>query len=236
MSKDAYWFRHDSTSGRGLRMRKMQHIHGHWGKGIYWDVIETLREQNEYRYENNEQSLQMLCDLIGCRDVTKFMNWYKDCVRFELFVETEGFFLSDVLCENMRFWETRKLNGSKTKAKRKLKGSKKQANVENTEQNRDNITEQNTQINGAHYKSLVVSDVDWSGERLKFIGDTIWSEGYIRRNKYNEDRFSKRRDEFLGFIEDKEAFKSCKELKDHFVNWNKNDVEKFNQKFSNTIM
>lgn len=138
MAKDAYWFRHDATSGRGLRMRKMQHIYGHWGKGVYWDVIETLRDQHDYKYENNEQSLQMLSEIIGCKDEGKFLSWYRDCVKYELFTEHEGFFFSAVLNENMRYWETRKQNGSKPKAKRKHKRSKDEAKRENTVHNRDN--------------------------------------------------------------------------------------------------
>ena len=48
--KDSYWFKHDSTAGRGLKMRKMAHIYSHWGKGIYWDVVEILRDQDCYRF------------------------------------------------------------------------------------------------------------------------------------------------------------------------------------------
>ena len=76
MSKDAYWFKHDSTAGRGIKMRKMTHIYGHWGKGIYWDVIEVLRDQKNYRFESDESSLQLLSDLIGCKDQIKFINWF----------------------------------------------------------------------------------------------------------------------------------------------------------------
>ena len=111
--KDAYWFKHDSTAGRGLRIKKIQHIYGHWGKGIYWDVIEVLREQSNYCFDNDESSLQMLCELIGCKDIEKFFSWYKDCIRLELFIEQENKFLSEVLCEIMQDWEKQKSNGNK---------------------------------------------------------------------------------------------------------------------------
>lgn len=111
--KDSYWFKHDSTAGRGLRMRKMAHIYGHWGKGIYWDVIEILRDQANYCFDSDDSSLQMLCDLIGCKDDSKFLSWFKDCVKFELFIIDNGKFLSEVLCRNMANWESKKGNGSK---------------------------------------------------------------------------------------------------------------------------
>ena len=92
--KDAYWFKHDSTSGRGLRMRKMAHIYGHWGKGVYWDVIEILRDQSNYCFDSDDSSLQMLSDLIGCKDDIKFLSWFRDCIKLELFMVQKNKFYS----------------------------------------------------------------------------------------------------------------------------------------------
>ena len=113
MSKDSYWFKHDASVGRDIRMRKMAHVYSHWGKGIYWDVIEILREQNGYTFECDETSLQMLADLIGCKDDEKFINWYRDCIKFGLFDHDENTFWSPVLTKNMEIWEIKKLNGGK---------------------------------------------------------------------------------------------------------------------------
>ena len=113
MAKDSYWFRHDSSAGRGTRMRKLAFIYGHWGKGVYWDVIEMLRDQANYKYPSDEFDLKMLADLIGCKDDTKFINWFNDCVKYELFVIEKGMFYSEVLCNNMKRWESSKTNGSK---------------------------------------------------------------------------------------------------------------------------
>ncbi len=121
MGKDSYWFRHDSTAGRGLRMRKIAHIYSHWGKGVYWDVIEILREQEHYCHPKDESSLQMLASLIGCQDVTKFVNWYKDCVKIDLLQEDEKSFFSVVLRQNMGKWETKKRNGSEPKSETEAK-------------------------------------------------------------------------------------------------------------------
>lgn len=112
--KDNFWFKHTSNAGRGNRMLKMTHIYGHWGKGVYWDVIEVLREQSNYEYPKDEESLHMFCTLIGLKgDESKFVNWYRDCIKLELFLERENHFFSPVLCENMQDWETRKANGKK---------------------------------------------------------------------------------------------------------------------------
>jgi hypothetical protein len=113
MSKDSYWFRHDSTAGRGLKIRKIAHIYGHWGKGVYWDVVEMLRDSENYEYDNSEFDLTMLADLIGCKDSSKFVNWYNDCIKFELLKENKGKFFSPALKEAMIRWESSKSNGSK---------------------------------------------------------------------------------------------------------------------------
>lgn len=113
MSKDSYWFKHDSTAGRGMKLRKIAYIYGHEGKGIYWDVIEVLREQDGYRYESDELSLKMLSEIIGMKDSGRFMNWFNDAVKFGLLENTETHFYSEILLKNMQVWETKKTNGSK---------------------------------------------------------------------------------------------------------------------------
>jgi len=113
MAKDSYWFRHDSTAGRGTRMRKIAFIYSHWGKGVYWDVIELLRDQEDYKFSSDEFDLKMLADLIGCKDENKFLDWFNDCVKFGLLTIEDNYFFSEVLCDNMKRWESSKSNGSK---------------------------------------------------------------------------------------------------------------------------
>ncbi len=133
MSKDSYWFKHDSNSGRGERLRRIQFVYTHWGKGIYWDVIEYLRDQDGYKSTKDDLSLRIICDIIGCKDEAKFINWFKDCIKTNLLQCDETHFWSDVLVENMAKWEAKKLNGSQggrgnKKANRKLIESELKAN------------------------------------------------------------------------------------------------------------
>lgn len=113
MAKDSYWFKHDSSAGRGLKLRKIQHIYGHEGKGLYWDIIEILREQDNYEYECNESAFDLLCSLVSYSDRVRFNNWFNDCVKYKLFKKTETHFFSEILCKNMEIWETKKSNGNK---------------------------------------------------------------------------------------------------------------------------
>src|SRR3990167_7588413 len=105
MAKDSYWFKHDTTAGRGLRLRKIQHIYGHEGKGFYWDVIEVLREQEGYKYPYSETDIQMLGSIISVKDSVKFENFIKDCISFNLFFIEDNFLLNKPLNESMTAWE-----------------------------------------------------------------------------------------------------------------------------------
>lgn len=118
MSKDSYWFSHDSNAGRDIKLLKIQHIHSHWGKGVFWDVIEVLREQKDYKYPIDDSSLQILCGAIYCQDFTRFKNWFTDCVKVELFEIKDDLFFSNSLIRRMKKWEKQKKNGSKPKRSR----------------------------------------------------------------------------------------------------------------------
>lgn len=156
MAKDSYWFRHDSTSGRDLKMRKIQHIYSHWGKGIYWDVMEVLREQDGYKYECDESSLQTLCDIIGCKDEIKFMNWFNDCVKELLFTKDSNYFFSKTLIDNMTKWEISKNNGSGGGRPPKPKGNLRHIPVNNQTDNLNNNQTPNPTDN--QNETIIVED------------------------------------------------------------------------------
>lgn len=108
--KDSFWFRHDANSGRGMRMLKMKRIHGFWGVGVYWEVVEMLRMHDRYKHQADELSLQMLAELIHC-DVPKFLTFFKDSVGLGLIQRNKTHFWVEALCENMKAWDSAKNAG-----------------------------------------------------------------------------------------------------------------------------
>ena len=48
MSKDAFYFSHDSNARNDQRLMKIRMKHGMQGYGIYFGIVEILREQTEY--------------------------------------------------------------------------------------------------------------------------------------------------------------------------------------------
>jgi len=222
MGKDSYWFRHDSTAGRGLRLRKIAHIYGHWGKGIYWDVIEILREQDNYCHLKDDSSLQMLCSLIGCTDTTKFVNWYKDCIKIDLLQEDASSFFSSVLRKNMGFWEKQKRNGGLSSGNKEPKHSQSIAKLKPTKSQskakvkpKHNIIGDNIIIkNKIKKEQLLFSSspffdkvefakalAGWSKDKLKYYYDSAltWSnEGNSKKDWIATVKTWAARDEKLG--------------------------------------
>jgi hypothetical protein len=108
--KDSYWFKHDSTASRDLKMAKIRVVYDFWGIGIYWTIIEFLREQSGYRYEYSETNIQILCEMIGCKDLIKFNNFINDSIELQLFVIDNNFMFSNSLNIRMKEWESKKNN------------------------------------------------------------------------------------------------------------------------------
>jgi len=68
MVKDAFYFSHDSNARTDEKIIEMRMVHGWEGYGIYWAIIELLRETSDYRmrthYERIAYALQTQSDLI----------------------------------------------------------------------------------------------------------------------------------------------------------------------------
>ncbi|HRG36912.1 MAG TPA: DUF4373 domain-containing protein [Bacteroidia bacterium] len=219
--KDSYWFRHDSTAGRALKMRKMAHRFGHWGKGIYWDVIEILRDQNEYKYESNDDSLRLLADLIGCKDVNKFILWFNECLKVELFKNQEdGCFYSEILSKNMMKWEQKKNNGSQPKNKRN--GSETEAKQKD-KIIEDKITKHITEHNS---KEEGLNPTNYNDLEKEILNSGIWIEETAIQYKLEVPFVENKLREFLKDVKLRgDAEKGLKEVKKYFINWLKIQIK-----------
>lgn len=111
--KDSFWFKHDSNALRDMKLMKVKALYDFWGIGLYWSVIEILREQDGYKFQSDESGLDLVCSLVSCLDSIRFHNWFNDCVKFGLFKIDNGYFYSNSLVERMKNWEILKSNGSK---------------------------------------------------------------------------------------------------------------------------
>jgi len=222
--KDSYWFRHDSTAGRGLKMRKMAHIYGHWGKGVYWDVVEILRDQENYCFESDESSLQLLCDLIGCKDEKKFLSWFNDCLRIGLFLLSDSVFVCPPLSENMAVWEVKKSNGQKGGRPRKQRKETETKPKQNLNNNlNETIIEQNITLHNVD--SILKPYNDFIAE-VKNGEHDIVTESWLMKLKIPRTALTEilTNDFKTQLLTDNKQHKTTLDVRKHFYNFlNKQD-------------
>ena len=119
MGGDAYWFSHDSNARDDQRCVMLIEQLGLEGYGIYWILIETLRDQPQYRYP------LVLLPSLARRYNTTAEKMRVVVGNYGLFTVTEDeFFLSPALCRRMVRWDEKRelarLKGLRSGEKRRL--------------------------------------------------------------------------------------------------------------------
>jgi len=239
-TKDSYWFRHDSSAGRGLKMRKMAFKFGHEGKGIYWDVIEILRDTNGYKFESDPDSLRLLCDIIGHKDPAKFLDWFNACVEIGLFTINGKYFSCDPLTSNMEKWEIKKANGSRGGRPPKKPNTK--PNTKPNQKQIETIREQKrTEENRTEDDEEKKTPASSNGDRILTVEtckdhylSNIRIMNAVSKNPKNDielDQIPDRLEQFnewligTGF-----ETKQFKDYCTHFLSWHKKNKSKTNPK------
>ena len=96
MSKDTFWFRHDSNAKDDPKCILLIEQLGPEGYGIFWILIELLREQPEYKYPIK------LLPSIARRYNTSTEKIKTVILSYELFeIENDDFFFSESLMKRM---------------------------------------------------------------------------------------------------------------------------------------
>lgn len=110
--KDAYYFSHDSSASRDIKMLKLKHKHGWEGIGLFWAIVETLRESTDYQFQSDEASIELLSTILGI-DNAKLNLILNTCFEVGLFENNGTFFYSNSLNERMSEMNKRRENGYK---------------------------------------------------------------------------------------------------------------------------
>jgi hypothetical protein len=98
MNKDAYFFSHDSNASNDPDIICMRQHYGWEGYGLYWAIVERLRDMSEYKYPLDR--LATLAYDLRYDDIQTFIN---DCVdKFNLLESDDNFFWSGSLCRRMQ--------------------------------------------------------------------------------------------------------------------------------------
>jgi hypothetical protein len=104
MGKDAYYFSHDSNARHDPKILAMRSVYGVHGYGMYWIIIEMLRESDEYKLPKSKFLFNAIAMQMQCKDVSKeYANQFvSDCINeFDLLTENAHFIWSPSLLKRM---------------------------------------------------------------------------------------------------------------------------------------
>lgn len=104
MAKDAYYFSHDANARNDGKIVLLRMRYGAEGYGLYWMMLEVLREQDGYKYPAEEDNLRAMAFQFNY-DGDKFIEIVNYCCEIHLFEMEEGFFWSDSLNRRMSLAE-----------------------------------------------------------------------------------------------------------------------------------
>lgn len=199
--KDAFYFSHDSNARHDPKISELIADFGMEGYGIFWVIIEMMREQKEYKLE-----LKRIGAIAIQTNTTKatIRDLVNGCISdYNLFESDEEFFWSNSLVKRMKLREEKskkakmaiKKRWEKVKGKTKPKTEKKY--VRNTSKVKESKVKKKKTKNGrkkfgeyghvlftkAQYDKLLE---DWGKEKLdhmiKVLDEGIELKGYTYKN------------------------------------------------------
>jgi hypothetical protein len=100
--KDAYYFSHDSNASQDEKILNLRADHGWEGYGIYWAIIERLRDSSDHKYKND--SIKGLSVSLGIKRpvLEEIVN------NYDLFDSDEDCFWSPSLMRRMDIVEKKR--------------------------------------------------------------------------------------------------------------------------------
>ena len=118
MSKDAYYFSHDSNASNDPKILSMRCDYGLSGYGMYWIIAEALRNEADYKLPFDKCTFKALAMQMHCKneEVEKFIN---DCIfEYKLFENDTEKFWSNTLLKRMEKREEIKIKRKAAAEKR----------------------------------------------------------------------------------------------------------------------
>ncbi|MEE9451062.1 MAG: DUF4373 domain-containing protein [Ignavibacteriaceae bacterium] len=125
MAKDAYYFSHDSNSRNDEKILSLRMKLGMEGYGIYWAIIEMLRDSTDYR-------MQLQCERIAFELHTDNETIKSVINDFNLFDNDTEYFWSESLLRRM---EIREQKSNKARESAKVRWDKAKAMRTQSERN-----------------------------------------------------------------------------------------------------
>jgi len=115
MAKDAYYFSHDANARHDPRLTQLKICHGMAAIGVWWNMVEMLREADGYCLPMDEATIGTIAyeGMTTPEDITGIIGY---CVELGLFERDDDCFWSPSLCKRMEIWEASKQEKSQRAA------------------------------------------------------------------------------------------------------------------------
>jgi hypothetical protein len=208
MKKEAYYFSHDSNAKDDPKILQLRMELGWEGYGLFWALIELLRNESDYRMRTHYKSIAFALQTQEDR-VKKLIN------DFDLFVIDEQCFWSESLLKRMELKEERSEKARESAKKRWNQNNDANAMRTHSEGNADAM-----QLKERKGKEIVLSEESHNEIFRKLWTSTIWLEGIAMKNKATIDQVRNHLNDFRQEMILTEKLKvDEKDAKEHFVNW-----------------
>jgi len=103
--KDAFWFQHDSNARNDVRILELRAELGWEGYGLWWALVEQLRESTDYRLSNDKMGGLAMGMGIPKKQLESLLALCFDLGLLDL---EDGYFLAPALCRRMEAWDTKR--------------------------------------------------------------------------------------------------------------------------------
>ncbi len=219
MKKDAYYFPHFSNARNDAKIIKLRRIFGIEGYGIYFMLLEALREQTDYKLPLNAVEDLSYDWHVSKEKIISIIN------DFELFQITDNKFFSPKLVLYLQPYIEKSLRARKAANKRwnnanalqmdnKSNASKvKETKLKETKLNK---TKENSISDRQPIDFLIFENYKWFENIIQFLQFKITQDELKQYwNQYKQ-----------AMIADDNLYRDAKEYRTHFRNWVKIQVDK----------
>lgn len=175
MAKEIFYFSHDSNALTDTKILNMRADYGMEGYGLYWAIIEMLRNEEDYKLNLEKDTYRAIKVLTNTSiDIEKYIN---DCIEdYKLFKKEDKKFYSNSLLKRMAI-KNEKSVIAREKAQKRW--------------NKDNATVMQQQCNSI--QKDMQQQCSSNANKIK--------ESKVKENKINKNKIKKEQEEKKHFAE-----------------------------------
>lgn len=100
MSKETFYFSHDYNARIDIKIQALLVEHGAVGYGVYWIIVEILHEESTKKLKLDDLTFVAIARQAST-SVEQAKAIVECCLKYELFTEDDGYFLSKRILKNI---------------------------------------------------------------------------------------------------------------------------------------